>query len=123
MREYILIHRDWCSLEGYYCATDIITTDTTPAIQTFVKNFTAKYNTTPELYASAYYQSAMLLANAIETAGSTDSDKLCKALLQTKDFAGPEGEYTSNDKGEMLHECVIAQIKDKTPVMVSHVKE
>lgn len=120
-QELKLMESSW--VEGYYCATDIITTDTTPAIQTFVKNFTAKYNTTPELYASAYYQSAMLLANAIKTAGSTDSDKLCKALLQTKAFAGPEGEYTSNDKGEMLHECVIAQIKDKTPVMVSHVKE
>ncbi len=120
-QELNLMEKDW--VEGFYCITDIVPTDTNENVQTFVKNFTAKYNTSPELYSSAYYGAAIILSEAITKAGSTDSDKICKALMEIKGLKGPEGEYNANDKGELLHECVIAQIKDKTPVMVDHVKE
>lgn len=118
-QELKLMDKDW--VEGVYTATDIVPDDNDPVVQEFVKKFNDRYNTMPDLYASAYYSAVKVLADAIKRAGSIDSDKIAEALRQTKDFKVPEGTYTADSNGALLHECIIAQIKDKTPHAVTHV--
>jgi branched-chain amino acid transport system substrate-binding protein len=118
-QELNLMDKDW--VEGVYTATDIVTDDPNTVVQDFVKKFNDRYHTLPDLYASAYYSAVKVLADAIKRAGSTDSDKISEALRQTKDFKTPEGTYTTDSSGALLHECIIAQIKDKTPHAVTHV--
>ena len=64
-------------------------------MQKFVAAYKAKYNgETPDAMAALGYDSAMVLADAIKRAGSTDGPKLRDALAATKDFPGVTGTIT-----------------------------
>ena len=55
-------------LEGsYYCAGYSVE-DTREEVQTFVKNYQAKYNATPTMFAAQGYDAAMILCAALEKA-------------------------------------------------------
>jgi branched-chain amino acid transport system substrate-binding protein len=82
------------ALEGCYFSTHYSPQDTSPAVQTFVKAFQAKYNETPDAMAALGYDSAMILADAIKRAGTTDGAKVRDALAATKDFQGVTGKIT-----------------------------
>jgi len=82
------------ALEGCFFSTHYSPQDTSPAVQNFVKKFRAEYNEMPDAMAALGYDSAMILADAIKRAGSTDGAKVRNALAATKDFAGVTGEIT-----------------------------
>lgn len=108
-------------VEGWYAVTDFVSTNDDEIVANFVKNFNDKYGYNPELYASTYYSATYVLADAIERAGSTDPEAIKEALTQTKDQKLPEGVYDCDEQGNMVHGCVIAEIKDKIPTMVDYV--
>ena len=109
--------------DGIYTITDFIPTNPDEQTQKFVNAFKAKYNIAPELYAAAYYNATYVLADAIKRANSTEPEKIRQALLATKDFKSTIGTLTSSEQGEMVHEAIIAQVKDKKASMISVVKE
>jgi branched-chain amino acid transport system substrate-binding protein len=82
------------ALEGCFFSTHYSPQDTSPAVRNFVKKFRAEYNEMPDAMAALGYDSAMILADAIKRAGSTDGAKVRDALAATKDFAGVTGEIT-----------------------------
>jgi branched-chain amino acid transport system substrate-binding protein len=82
------------ALEGCFFSTHYSPQDTSPAVQNFVQKFRAEYNEMPDAMAALGYDSAMILADAIKRAGSTDGAKIRDALAATKDFAGVTGEIT-----------------------------
>ena len=82
------------ALEGCYFSTHFSPEDASPAVQTFVKEFKAKFNETPDAMAALGYDSAVILADAIKRAGTTDGAKVRDALAATKDFAGVTGRIT-----------------------------
>ena len=43
------------------------------------------------------------------------------ALAATDGLVLPEGSYKCDENGNLLHGCVIAQIRDKVPTMVEYV--
>ena len=99
-------------LDNWYCVTDFTASNTSDHVTRFVKDFEAKYNETPELYAATYYGSIYILKDAIERAGTTDGPAVSKALRETKDVEGIVGNLTSNEDGEMISEIILAQCKD-----------
>jgi branched-chain amino acid transport system substrate-binding protein len=82
------------ALEGDYFSTHYSPQDTSPAVQNFVKEFQSKYNETPDAMAALGYDSAMILADAMKRAGSTDGAKVRDALAATKNFSGVTGKIT-----------------------------
>ena len=58
------------------------------------------------------YDSAMMLADAIKRAGSTEGPKVRDALAATKDFDGVTGKTTMNEKRDATKAAVILQVKD-----------
>ena len=62
-----------------------------------------------------------VLADAIERAGSADPQAVRDALAATDGLVLPEGSYKCDENGNLLHGCVIAQIRDKVPTMVEYV--
>ncbi len=109
--------------EGLYTVTDFIANSPEPEIRKYVKNFEKKYNNIqPELYATAYYGAVYVLADAIKRAGSTDKEKIRTALLQTKKLRGVMCTYTANAKGEMVHEAIVAIIKNKVPQKIKVIR-
>jgi branched-chain amino acid transport system substrate-binding protein len=108
---------------GIITVTDFVPNNPNPKVKAFVKKFKTKYNVTPELYAASYYDALYVLADAIKRAKSTDREAIRKALMATKNFKGVMSTLTANRKGELVHEAVVAKIKNKVPQLVKSVTE
>jgi branched-chain amino acid transport system substrate-binding protein len=100
------------ALEGNYFSTHYSPQDTSPAVQNFVKEFQAKYNQTPDAMAALGYDSAMILAAAIKSAGTTDGAKVRDALAAVKDFSGVTGKITMDANRNASKPAVILTIKN-----------
>jgi branched-chain amino acid transport system substrate-binding protein len=101
------------ALEGCYYSTHYSPEDQSPAVQSFVKKFRAKYNgETPDAMAALGYDSAMVLADAIKRAGGTDEPKLRDAIAATKDYSGVTGKTTLDANRNASKSAVIITVKD-----------
>ena len=98
------------ALEGDYFSTHYSPQDTSPAVQNFVKEFQAKYNETPDAMAALGYDSALILAAAMKSAGATDGAKVRDALAAEKDFQGITGKITIDANRNASKPAVILTI-------------
>jgi len=98
------------ALEGCYFSTHYSPQDTSPAVQNFVKEYRARYGDTPDAMAALGYDSAMILADALKRAGSTEGAKVREALAATKDFAGVTGKITIDSNRNASKPAVILTI-------------
>jgi branched-chain amino acid transport system substrate-binding protein len=79
------------SLKNTFYSTHFSAIKDSPEVQKFVKAYKAKFNgEIPDAMAALGYDSAMILADAIKRAGTTDEPKLRDALATT-DFTGATG--------------------------------
>ena len=86
-----------------------------PGNQAFVRNYRAKYGIEPEPWAAQSYATLYVLANAIQTAQSTDSTAIRNALAQTTDFPsilGKLGNYSFNPDGDALYDQILMIVED-----------
>jgi len=88
------------SVEGLFTATGFFAEDPDPRVREYVETFTAKYGSPPNFHAALAYDAMMLLADAIERAGSTDRQAIRDALAQTADFPGLAGTITFTERGD-----------------------
>jgi branched-chain amino acid transport system substrate-binding protein len=100
------------ALEGTYFSDHFTPDDTNALVQDFVKRFQAKFNSTPDAMAALGYDSAMILADAIKRAGTTDGPKVRDALAATKDFHGVTGNITIDADRNASKPAVILEIKN-----------
>jgi branched-chain amino acid transport system substrate-binding protein len=108
-----LIQIGGTALEGCYYSTHYSPQDKSEAVQTFVKEFQAKNKgETPDAMAALGYDSALVLADAIKRAGTTESAKLRDAIAATKDFSGATGKTTLDEHRNATKAAVIITIKD-----------
>ena len=85
--------------------------DKTDKVQGFVKKYQAKFGgAVPDDMAALGYDSAMILAEAIKRAGTTDSAKLRDAIAQTKDHDGITGKITLDAQRNASKPAVILTI-------------
>lgn len=100
------------ALEGDYFSTHFSPDDTSPAVQNFVKAYQDRYHGTPDAMAALGYDSAMILADAIKRAGSTDAAKIRDALAATKDFHGVTGVISMDANRNASKPAVILTVKN-----------
>lgn len=101
------------AMEGTYYSTHYSAEDTAPAVQEFVKKFRAKFGgETPDAMAALGYDSAMVLADAMKRAGTTEEPKLRDAIAATKDYVGVTGKTTLDAERNATKGAVIITIKD-----------
>jgi branched-chain amino acid transport system substrate-binding protein len=100
------------AVEGTYFSTHFSPEEKSPAIEKFVKNFQARYNTMPNAFAALGYDSAMILADAIQRAGSTDGAKVRDALAATQHFPGITGDITINAHRDASKPLVMLKVKN-----------
>ena len=93
-----------------YFSNHFSTEDPDPAVQNFVKKYNAKYSKAPDAMAALGYDAALILADAIKRAGSTDSKKLRDAIADTKNFAGVTGSITIDKDRNASKPLTILQI-------------
>lgn len=100
------------AIEGSFFSNHFSVEDTSPRIQEWVKKYQSKYNKTPDAMSALGYDSAMILADAIKRAGTTEGKALGAAIAGTKDFEGITGKITLDDKRNASKPAVILTIKD-----------
>src|SRR5688572_2288306 len=83
------------AMENTFYSTHFSPESADPRAQEFVKKYKAKYNNkVPDAMAALGYDSALVLAEAIKRAGTTDGPKVRDALAGIKDFEGVTGKTT-----------------------------
>ncbi|MEQ1861726.1 MAG: ABC transporter substrate-binding protein [Chthoniobacteraceae bacterium] len=100
------------AMEGSFFSNHFSTEDKAPIIQDFIKRYRAKHNEDPDAMVALGYDSAMILADAIKRAGTTEPAKLRDAIAATKDFPGVTGKITLDEKRNANKPAVMLTIKD-----------
>lgn len=98
------------ALDGCFFSNHYSEEDKSPVIQEFVAKYKVKYGEVPDAMAALGYDSALVLADAIKRAGTTDSTKLRDAIAATKDFKAVTGSITLDDKRNATKSAVILTI-------------
>lgn len=81
-------------------------------VQKFVKDFAGKFGHQPDAIAALAYDSAKVLFDAMKRAGSTDKEKLKKAIRETKDYKGVTGMITIDTAtGDCQKPIVILEVE------------
>lgn len=89
------------ALYGSYAVTDF-NPEANPVAKAYHQEFSAKVGAAAD-YASAWtYDSILVLAQAIKSAGSTEPAKLREALLAIRGFEGAVGTYNFDENGDGL---------------------
>lgn len=100
------------AMEGHYFSTHCSIEQPTPEMTSFVDAYKKRYNgKTPDAMAVLGYDSALVLADAMKRAGTTEGDKLRDAIAATKDFAGASGKISLNANRDAVKALVFIQIK------------
>jgi branched-chain amino acid transport system substrate-binding protein len=104
------------AVEGTYFSTHYAPDLSTENSKKFVAEYGKRWKGTdggpkvPDAMAALGYDSAMILADAIKRAGTTDEPKLRDAIAATKDFDGVTGKTTINEKRDATKPAVILQV-------------
>jgi branched-chain amino acid transport system substrate-binding protein len=94
--------------------------DSSAVVQRFVKNYRARFNADPDALASLSYDAAVILLNAIKTAGSTNPDAIKQALRNTS-VTGVSGTIKFDSKRNPVKSAVILKIENNRQVFVTRV--
>src|SRR5262245_47785793 len=106
------------AVEGQYFSTHYHPDVSSPRSKAFVEAYKKRWKNSdgtpklPDAMAALGYDSAMILADAIKRAGTTDGPKVRDALAASKDFDGVTGKTTINEKRDATKSAVILQVKD-----------
>lgn len=84
----------------------------TPASKAFVAAYEKEYKEKPNALNVLGYDGMKLMADAVERAGSTDSQKVADALAKTKDFQAVTGALAINETHDAVKSAVIIELKD-----------
>ncbi len=100
------------AVEGTYFSTHYTPDAGGDKGKIFVEAYKKRYNgKLPDAMAALGYDSAMILADAIKRAGSTEGPKIREALAATKDYDAVTGKITINAQRDADKSAVILQVK------------
>ena len=101
------------AVEGNYFSTHYTPDAGGEKGKAFVAAYKKRYNgKLPDAMAALGYDSAVILADAIKRAGSTDGPKVQAALAETKEFDAVTGKITINKQRDADKAAVILKVKD-----------
>ena len=107
------------AIEGSYYSNHYSHEDTRPAVQTFVSTYQTRFGAVPDGLAALGYDSAKLLAQAMDRSPSLSGKDLAQAIAQTKDFAGVTGTITIDAERNAEKSAVIVQMRGGQPRYVT----
>ena len=95
---------------GYF-SNHYTTSDTAEVVVNFLANYKSLYNEDPNAFAALGYDSAYIMAAAIEKAGSTDAQAIIDALAATE-IDGVTGHITFDENGDPIKSVAITKFVD-----------
>ena len=98
--------------EGVITFTGWSSLATTPGNQAFIENYRAAAGAEPNAWAAQSYATLHILAAAIVTAQSTDSEAIRDALANTMDFDTILGKFSFDEVGDAVYDPQILIVKE-----------
>lgn len=86
--------------------------DSSDINKNFVAAYEKAYGQKPDVFAALSYDSALLVAEAIKNAGSTEPAKISEAMAKINGFSGVSGSVTFDDKHNPVKSAIILEYKD-----------
>jgi branched-chain amino acid transport system substrate-binding protein len=109
--------------DGAYSLGEFIANNPDPVVQEWVKRYHAAYGADPELYGSVYYDSTVLLADAMKRAGEISGPAIQQALTKTTNFRGVMTTYSWSPGGDMVHSALITRNEHQKPTIIKSVTD
>lgn len=97
------------AIENSYFTNHYSVEDQNEKVQNFLKAYREKYNEEPSAFSALAYDTAYLMKDAIEKAGSTDKDAIIKAIKES-DFAGVTGHLRFDEKNNPVKAVTVLKI-------------
>ncbi len=111
------IEEDYSNVaEGHYFTNHFAKTDEAEVVQNFIVNYTKQWGKSPTALAALGYDSAYIMAKAIESAGSTDSKALVDAIGKSQ-IDGVTGNIVFDKNGDPQKSISVIQIIDGLHVL------
>jgi branched-chain amino acid transport system substrate-binding protein len=99
--------------EGTIIVTNLDRDDPRDVVQEFISQYRDRYDMEPDMVGASNYDAFMIIANAIEKAGTTDPEAVRDAIAETKSFDGVTGIITGfTDIGEVIKPVQVQIVKD-----------
>lgn len=95
------------AVKDHYFSSHFAPDDTDPAVQAFVKEYTAKFKKAPGAMAALGYDGILVIADAYKRAGSNTTPAMTKALAATSGFKGVTGVMNINQQRDAEKDAVI----------------
>ena len=99
------------AVEGVVFTNHFVTSDESEKVQSFVTKYRETYGSEPSSFAALGYDSGMMLFQAIEAAGSTDSAAVTKALSELQ-YDGVTGQIHYEGSGDPVKNITLVTVKD-----------
>jgi len=100
------------ALNDVYFSNHYSSLDQDPLVQNFITDFKAKYNREPNAFNALGYDLGKYIADAINRAGSTDSEVIKDALAGTENFVGVTGSFSMGSDHNPIKSIVVIGLKD-----------
>lgn len=99
-------------LNNVFFTTHFSTTEKNEKVDAFMKAYNDEYKKAPDTFAALGYDLAYFVKDAIEKAGSDDSEAITKAIAEYKDFTGVTGTFSMDDDHTPIKSIKFVELKD-----------
>ena len=97
--------------EGFVIVTNLNRDDKRPFVQEFLKDYETRFKIQPDMVGASAYDAFMILCDGIKRAKSSDGKAVRDAIAATKDYDGLTGVIKGFNKGEVVKEVQVQQVK------------
>lgn len=80
------------------------------AVRTFVKDFKARFNQTPDVWAALGYDTVQLLAHAVQETGNTAPRQLAGTLRRLQNWSGVTGPMAFSASGDLKYKPIVRKV-------------
>jgi branched-chain amino acid transport system substrate-binding protein len=99
--------------EGFVIVTNLNRDDPRPEVQSFLKEYEARFKIQPDMVGASAYDAFMIIAEAIKRAGSLKGTEIQKAIAATKDYNGLTGLLKGfTPVGEVVKDVQVQVVKE-----------
>jgi len=110
------------NLKDVYYTTHFSKLNDDPRVEAFITNYTEMWDTEPDHFSALAYDTAYVVKDAIERAGSFDPKVINEALAETKDFDGITGTFSFDEMHNPVKTISIIELQDGEETAVHEVE-
>jgi len=98
--------------EGFVITTNLNRDDSRPLVKTFLTEYANQFKVSPDMVGASAYDAFMIICDGIKNAKSLEGPAIQKAIADLKDYNGLTGKIRGFNKGEVVKDVQVQQVKN-----------